>query len=98
MERPTISALELPPVQPGSPLATEWETYRTQIRAWLEGGREGQFVLIKGNEVVGFWDLRDDAMLDGYRRFWGHSFLVKQILSREPLFRIGIGAQLKCRA
>jgi len=89
MERPTIPASELPPAAPNNSTAAEWETYRSQVTAWLAQGREGQFVLIKGSEVVGFWDAEEAALSGGYKRFLMQPFLVHQVRSREPLFRIG---------
>lgn len=89
MERSTISALELPPAAANNSLGTEWETYRSRVGEWLAEGREGQFVLLKGNEVLGFWDTEEAALSEGYERFLLEPFLVHHILSREPLLRAG---------
>jgi len=87
MLRPTISALELPPADPKSELAEETETYRSKVESWLAEGKEGQFVLLKGSELIGFWNDRIEAMSEGYERWLLCPFLVKQILSREPVLR-----------
>lgn len=84
MEDATVSANELSPADGDDPIGTEWETYRTHVRDWLVEGREGQYVLIKGDEAIGFWTERRDAMIEGYDRYLLGPFLVHQIRSREP--------------
>ena len=39
----------------------------------------GQYVLINGDQVCGFYSSFDDALRDGYRQFEPGSFLVKQV-------------------
>jgi hypothetical protein len=39
-------------------------------------------------EVLGFFDREEDALSEGYKRFYPQCFLVHQIRSREPLIRI----------
>ena len=90
----TIPYTDLPPAEPGSRLATEWETYRREVGRLLSEGREGQFVLIKGEAVVGFYPTWDAASAEGYRRYLLQGFLVHQIQSREPLLKAPIWFQL----
>ena len=89
MLRPTISALELPPPDPASDFADEWETYRSRVGTWLAEGKEGQFVLLKGKDILGFWGDFEGALAKGYRRFPKGPFFVHHVLSREPVIRIG---------
>jgi len=69
------------------PLAEEVETYQAQLPGWAD--REGQFVLIKGRDVLGFYPRHEDAFEAGYDRLGGGPFLVKQILVHEPIYQLG---------
>lgn len=64
-------------------LEEELATFRKNINDWTE--YEGQFVLIKGDRVIGFYSSYDDAIKDGYRRFRLEPFLVKGVRSLEQL-------------
>jgi hypothetical protein len=68
-------------------LATELEVYESHLPGWLD--REGEYVLIKGREVIGFFPTRDDALMTGYTRFGFVPFFVKQILEVEPIYNVG---------
>lgn len=63
-------------------LEGELKTYERQ-RDSLLGSAEGKFVLIHGNEVVGVYDSKMDAIAQGYQRFGNVPFLVKHILKIE---------------
>jgi hypothetical protein len=65
-----------------NPLQKEIETYNTQLPDLL--AHESKFVLIKGEEVVGFYDTYGDAMNAGYQAFKLEPFLVRRIVSVEP--------------
>jgi hypothetical protein len=60
------------------PLAVEQETYEQHLAAWRQD-KVGKFVLIKGNEVVGFFDTLAEAFDEGARRFGLDDFFVDQI-------------------
>ena len=62
------------------PLAQEVRTYETHLPGWAD--REGQFVLIKGRGVLGFYPRHENALDAGYDRLGGGPFLVKQVLSK----------------
>jgi hypothetical protein len=68
------------------PLAAELDVFEAHLPDWLD--REGQHVLIKGQEVVGFFSTRDEALMTGYTRFGIVSFLVKQIAQVEPVYNL----------
>lgn len=80
---------ELKPFPFPGPLDQEWETYRREVAGFLAEGREGKHVLIFGDRVVGFWDSREEALAEGYQRYWGKPFLVHQVKTYEPLLRAG---------
>lgn len=58
-------------------LQRELDTYARSVRDWPE--HAGKFVLIKEDEVVGFYSTYEDAITEGYSRFQLAPFLVKQV-------------------
>jgi hypothetical protein len=88
MEAPPEQRLhytQLPPPPPNDPGATEWNTFRREVGRLLAEGHEGRFALIKGEQIVGIWDSRREALDEGYRRFLMQGFRVQQIRTWEPL-------------
>ena len=60
------------------PLAAESRTYEANVARWAEE-HDGEFVLIRGTEVVGFYTTNEQALSEGYRRFGIVSFFVKKV-------------------
>ena len=58
-------------------LDVELAVYQRNLKEWEN--REGEYVLIKGEEMCGFFSSYDDALKTGYEKFGLESFLVKQI-------------------
>ena len=58
-------------------LDVELAFYQRNLREWED--REGEYVLIKGEEMCGFFSSYDDALKIGYEKFDLEPFLVKQI-------------------
>ncbi len=85
----TIPYTQLPESPPGNPTATEWNFYRRAVGRLLADGREGQWLLLKGEEIVGIWFTLAEAEAVRQERFPGQPVLVKQILAQEPALRIG---------
>lgn len=77
-------------------LDKEMETYQELVSGWDD--KIGEFVLIRGEEVVGFYPRYTDAVTAGYEKFGLESFLVKQVSVLEqshflpPLMTPGDGA------
>jgi hypothetical protein len=65
-------------------LEKELATYQANLPTLKE--HEGKYVLIQGDSVVDTFSSYDDALKTGYREFGLKPFLVKQILSVEPIF------------
>jgi hypothetical protein len=86
-ERSTIDYTELAEAPSDSPIATEWNFYRRQVARLLAEGHEGRWVLIQGEQIVGIWDTLEQAN-EGQASL-SEPVVVKQILKREPLLRIG---------
>ncbi len=69
------------------PLAEEVRTYEAHLPEWVD--REGQFVLIKGHKVLGFYAREEEALEAGYEQIGAGPFLVKQIRPHEPVYQLG---------
>jgi len=68
-----------------SALEREITVFRARLPEFLEE-HPGEFVLIHGEEVVGFWPTDDEALEAGFDRFGPvEPMLVKQILAVEPV-------------
>jgi hypothetical protein len=88
-EQPTIHYTQLSDGPPDSPIATEWNFYRRMIGQLLAEGHEGKWLLIKGEKIVGIWDTEAEADAVRRERFLMQAVLMKKILTREPILRIG---------
>jgi hypothetical protein len=75
------------PAAPGSPLAEEWETYRREVGALLAAGREGQHIVIRGAEILGFWPTHEEAREAGVTHGLVEPFFIHKIQNEEALFR-----------
>ena len=60
-------------------LAKELETYEAKLENLL-GSREGKFVLVYGEDILGTFDSQMDAVARGYLELGNVPFLVKQVL------------------
>ena len=87
-EYPCVHFSELKPFDSGSPLSEEWDTYRKQVGRLIAEGNEQKFVLIKGNVIVGFFETMRDAHREGLKRFGVYSYLVRQILTYERVYKV----------
>ena len=63
-------------------LDAELQTYERN-RESLLGSAQGKFVLIKGDQIVGVYESKMDAINQGYRQLGHVPFLVKQVLKIE---------------
>jgi hypothetical protein len=78
---------EAEPAKGNFPLVDEVSTYESHLLEWAD--RAGQFVLIEGRDVLGFYPSHEDAVEAGYDRVGCGPFLVKQILVHEPIYQLG---------
>ena len=72
-----------------NPLKMEWELFRRERPRLLAEGHEGRWVLIKGEELIGVFDNRDDARNVGLNRFGVVCMLIQQILRQYKVLRQG---------
>ena len=70
------------------PLKSEWNVYCREVGRLLAEGQENRWVLIKGEEIIGIWDTREEAAALADERFFLQTVLVRQILEWEPLIRL----------
>jgi len=68
-------------------LIEELTTYRDHLDELLE--RTGDYVLIKGRQVIGIFADRQEAIEKAYNLFGGEPALVKQIVEKEPMRTLG---------
>jgi hypothetical protein len=62
-------------------LEREMETYRRELPSLLD--RQGKWVVIHGDKVIGVWDTCGDALQAAYEKCGLPPFLVKQIMEFE---------------
>lgn len=66
----------------------ETAVYESRKAEWLKSHRE-EFVLIRGEDVVGFFPSFRDAYLAGVERYGTDvDFLVKQVIFQDPIFEM----------
>jgi hypothetical protein len=65
------------------PLERERRYFENQRAEWAEQ-HEGLFVLLKDENVAGFFATEEEAFKEGLARFGTDGFLVKQVLKDEP--------------
>jgi hypothetical protein len=70
-------------------LLEELITYKEHLEELLQ--RKGDYVLIKGRQVVGIFADRQQAIEKAVGLFGGEPVLVKQIVVREPIHYLGGG-------
>lgn len=67
-------------------LSKEVQTYNDHVSEW--GGHEGEYVLIRGTRVVGFFEGYEEALSHGYSEFGVVPFLVKKILPEPRVIQV----------
>jgi hypothetical protein len=68
----------------GSTLATELAFFDSKKDEWLQH-YEGQFVLVKDDQLLGVFPSQSEAVQAGLSRLGNVPFLVKQVLQSEPI-------------
>jgi hypothetical protein len=81
--------IDLPPAEPGSPFAEEWEAYRNEVRLLLAQGCRGRFALIRIGQPITVWDSLRDAAQAARLLYGSEPCLVQQIDSRLRPLRAG---------
>jgi hypothetical protein len=91
MEKPpeVVELESLPDLPPGSPLETEWNTFRRELPRLLKEGHRGRYALIQGETVAGVWDTFRDGLQAGYERFGLTPFMVQPVVIHQRPLRAG---------
>ena len=66
-------------------LDTELKFFEDNLPAWLEKHAD-RVALVKGAELIGFFDDEQQAVAAGAREFGLQSFLVRRVSREEPTF------------
>ncbi len=67
-------------------LRVETEFYETRKADWLKS-HHGEFVVVKGNDLLGFFSEFHDAYHAGVEKYGATTdFLVKRVVPLEPVF------------
>lgn len=75
-------------VAPPTRLSAEIGLYETLKDEWLKSHRD-EFVVVKSNEVLGFFTNFHDAYYAGVEKYGINTdFLVKRITPQEPVFLV----------
>jgi hypothetical protein len=65
----TIYFTELPEDNRGDAAVQEWNFYRREVARLLAEGQKGNWVLIKGEQIIGIWGSRDEAAALALERY-----------------------------
>ena len=67
-------------------LEKEMETYNARHEELLQ--HEGEFVVIQGDRIAGIYPTYEDALKAAYNQFKLEGFMVKQILTVDPIYHV----------
>jgi hypothetical protein len=70
-----------------APLAMELVTYRDHLDELLR--HKGQYVVIKGNVIAGYYRDRKSAVTAAIARYKSDPVLIKKVVEKEPVRQIG---------
>ncbi len=82
------TAVALPHGWETGPLAEELKTFETHKAEMLQTDKD-RFVLIKGDQIIGFYDDNETALDEGYRRFRLTGFLVQRVWETLDTYYVG---------
>ena len=82
------TAIALPEGWETGPLAEELRTFYTHKAELLQTAK-GKYALIKGSDVIGLFDHKDEALNEGYRLFRLKGFMVHRVQKDLDNYYIG---------
>ncbi len=86
LDHPKVHYTKLEPLALGPELVQEWDFYRAEVGRLLAEGHEGKHVLIKGDQIIGLFDTKEEARQEGYNRYLLTGFLAHQIQTWERVY------------
>jgi hypothetical protein len=78
-------------------LDEELDSYKRELPNML-AAHSGEYALIHGQHVLGFWPTRVEAYAAGVERVGLGPFLVKKVEAVEPVFDLYVGLNLPCES
>lgn len=78
-------------------LDEELATYKRELPNML-AAHGGEYVLIHGQQVLGFWSARVEAYEAGVERVGLAPFLVKKVEAVEPVIDLYVGLNRPCQS
>lgn len=70
-----------------SPIFREVQTWRRELPRLLAEGHEGEWALIKGDEIIGLYETLDEGYRVGRERYLFQPFIVQPLREWQPLMR-----------
>jgi hypothetical protein len=71
-------------------LDLEIAEFERLLPGWLQEGRRGRWVVLKGREVAGFFSTFDEAYREGVKRWGVTNMLIERVLLEEEQPRITV--------
>ena len=68
-----------------SPLQTELDYYYSIKQSLIDDGKENQFAVIKGTNLIGCYDSYETGLEQGYKAAGLDGFLIKQVEANETV-------------
>jgi hypothetical protein len=69
-------------------LEREYATYWAKLPELL-ANHAGRYVLIHGDDVIGVWDTKEQALNEGLERWLFEPYLIEHIVAEKKPLRIG---------
>lgn len=69
-------------------LATELAYFDRHRAEWVQQGHEGEWVVVRGNELLGFFPTLEEAYKAGVKKFGPGDILVKEVTVQERVEKI----------
>ena len=88
---PTIHYTQLPAVPLDDPIYRECQTFRRELPRLLAEGHEGEWALIKEDEIIGLYPTLDEGYHAGLQRYLLNPFIVQPVREWQPLLRMRPG-------
>jgi|GEM_PF-4015490 len=70
---------------PDAPLVAELAYFNRHRAGWIAGGHLGEWVAVKGEDLLGFFPDLSPAYLAGAERFGPGPFLVKRVQEKDDI-------------
>lgn len=69
-------------------LSSELSYFDANRKAWVQEGHEGEWAVVHGASLIGFFHSLEDGFREGARRFGKADFLVKEVTLEDRIEKI----------